>query len=165
MSVSLRPCVPADARRCADIFRSSIEELAADDYDADQREAWASAADNEAAFGARLGGALTLIALIDGAAIGFASLEGADVIDMLYVDPDFVRQGAGSALIDALTKLASARGAERLTAEASEGARPLFERLGFRAEKRNLVRVGEEWLANTTMIKSLGAEPAPPTRY
>ncbi len=164
-AVSLRPYVPADARRCADIFRSSIEELAADDYDADQREAWASAADDEAAFGARLAGALTLIALIDGAAIGFASLEGADVIDMLYVDPDFARQGAGSALIDALTKLASARGAERLTAEASEGARPLFERLGFRAEKRNLVRVGEEWLANTTMIKSLGAEPAPPTRY
>ncbi len=32
MSVSLRPYVPADARRCADIFRSSIEELAADDY-------------------------------------------------------------------------------------------------------------------------------------
>ena len=95
-AVSLRPCVPADARRCADIFRSSIEELAADDYDADQREAWASAADDEAAFAARLGGALTLIALIDGAAIGFASLEGADVIDMLYVDPDFVRQGAGS---------------------------------------------------------------------
>jgi putative acetyltransferase len=164
MTVSLRPYVPADARRCAEIFRSSIEELAADDYDADQREAWASTADDEAAFGARLAGALTLIAVIDGAAVGFASLKGTDVIDMLYVDPEYAGQGAGAALIDALTKLAGARGAERLTAEASEGARPLFERLGFRAEKRNLVRVGEEWLTNTTMIKSLGAEAAPSTR-
>ena len=41
-AVSLRPYVPADARRCAEIFRASIEELAAEDYDADQREAWAS---------------------------------------------------------------------------------------------------------------------------
>jgi len=165
MSVSLRPYVSADARRCADIFRSSIEELAAEDYDADQREAWASAADDEVAFAARLAGALTLIAVIDGAAAGFASLKGGDVIDMLYVDPEFAGQRAGRALVDALTKLAAARGAKRLTAEASEGAKPLFERLGFTAEKRNLVRVGEQWLANTTMTKSLGADPAPPTRH
>jgi putative acetyltransferase len=164
-AVSLRPFVPADAKRCAEIFRSSIDELAADDYDADQREAWASASADESAFAAGLAGALTLIAVIDGAAVGFASLKGTDVIDMLYVDPEYAGQGAGAALIDALTKLASARGAKRLTAEASEGARPLFERLGFRAEKRNLVRVGEEWLTNTTMIKSLGAEAAPSTRH
>ena len=53
-AVALRPYVPADARRCAEIFRLSIEELAAEDYDADQREAWASRADDEEAFGARL---------------------------------------------------------------------------------------------------------------
>ena len=29
-AVSLRPYLPADARRCAEIFRSSIEELAAE---------------------------------------------------------------------------------------------------------------------------------------
>jgi putative acetyltransferase len=161
-AVSLRPYVPADARRCADIFRMSIEELAADDYDAEQREAWASAADDEDAFATRLAAALTLIAIIDGAAAGFASLKGAEEIDMLYVDPEFAGQGAGRALVDALAKLAQARGAKRVTVEASEVAKPLFERLGFSAEKRNLVRVGDEWLANTTMTKSLGAAEAPP---
>ncbi len=165
MSVSLRPYVPGDARRCAEIFRSSIDELAAEDHDVDQREAWASTADDEEVFAARLAGALTLIAMIGGAAVGFASLKGADEIDMLYVDPEYARQGAGSALIDALTKLANARGAKRLTAEASDVAKPLFERQGFSAQQRNLVRVGDEWLANTTMIKSLGAEEAPPTRH
>ncbi len=165
MSVSLRPYVPADARRCVEIFRASIEELAAEDYDADQREAWASAANDEVAFAANLAGALTLIAVIDGAVAGFASLKDAGEIDMLYVGPEYAGQGAGSALIDALIKLSTARAAKRLTVEASEGAKPLFERLGFTAEKRNLVRVGDEWLANTTMTKSLGAEPAPPTRH
>jgi putative acetyltransferase len=164
-AVSLRPYLPADAKRCAEIFRLSIEELAADDYDDDQREAWASRADDEQAFGARLAGALTLLAVIDGAIAGFASLKGSEEVDMLFVDPEFARQGAGRALIEALTKLAQARGAKRLTVDASDSARPLFERLGFIAQKRNLVHKGDQWLANTTMAKTLGAEPEPPTRH
>jgi putative acetyltransferase len=163
--VSLRPYVPADAKRCAEIFRASIEELAAEDYDADQREAWASTADDEAAFAARVSGGLGLIAVIDGAAAGFATLKGAETIDMLYVDPAFAGQGAARTLVDALTRLAAARGAKRLTTEASDVSKPLFERLGFSAQKRNLVRVGDEWLANTTMTKTFDAEPAPPPRH
>ena len=159
-AVALRPYVAADLKRCAEIFRASIEELAAEDYSADQREAWLSTADDEDAFGDRLAGELTLIAAIDGAIAGFGSLKGAEEIDMLFVDPEFARRGAGGAIVDALTKLAQARGAKRLTTEASEVARPLFERQGFTAQKRNLVRVGDEWLANTTMTKALGAAPA-----
>jgi putative acetyltransferase len=164
-AVSLRPYFAADFKRCAEIFRASIEELAAEDYNADQREAWASRAEDETAFAANLAGALTLVAIIDCAIAGFASLKGVDEIDMLFVAPEFARQGAGRALVDALTRLARARGANRLTTEASDVARPLFERQGFIAQRRNLVRKGEEWLANTTMTKSLDAEPAPPTRH
>ena len=112
-----------------------------------------------------LPGALTLLAMIDGAVAGFASLKGADQVDMLFVDPEFARQGAGGALIEALTKLAQARGAKRLTVDASDSARPLFERQGFTAERRNLVRVGDQWLANTTMAKTLAGDPTPPTRH
>jgi putative acetyltransferase len=164
-AVALRPYLPADAKRCAEIFRASIEELAAEDYDADQREAWASRADDEEAFGARLLGALTLLAVIDREVVGFASPKDGEEIDMLFVDPEFARQGVGRALIEALTKLAQARGAKRLTTEASDVAKPLFERQGFAAQKRNIVRKGDQWLANTTMTKTLGAEPAPPTRH
>jgi putative acetyltransferase len=164
-AIALRPYVPADAKRCAEIFRLSIEGLAAEDYDDDQREAWASRADDEQAFGARLGEALTLIAVIDGAIVGFASLKGGEEIDMLFVDPEFARQGVGRTLVDALTRLAQARGARRLTTEASDVAKPLFEREGFTAQKRNLMRNGDQWLANTTMTKTLGADPAPPTRH
>jgi putative acetyltransferase len=164
-AVALRPYLPADAKRCAEIFRSSIEELAADDYDEQQREAWAALADDEPAFGAKLANELTLLAMIDGAVAGFASLKGADEIDMLFVDPQFSRRGVGRTLIDALTRLAEARGAKRLTVDASDAARPLFDRQGFTAQKRNIVRKGEQWLANTTMTKTLAADPAPTTRH
>ena len=84
---------------------------------------------------------------------------------MLFVAPDFARSRAATALVDALTKLAAARGAKRLTVEASETAKPLFDKLGFTSEKRNIVNIAGEWLANTTMTKTLGAPSAPETRH
>lgn len=167
-AIALRPYLPADADRCAEIFRASVEELAVEDYSADQRDAWAGAADDRAAFAARLAKTLTLVALIDGEAVGFASLRGADVLDLVYVDPHFARRGVGAALIDALARLAEARGAQRLTSDVSDTARALFERQGFEAERRNLVQLDGQWLANTTMTKRLAApraEASPPTRH
>jgi putative acetyltransferase len=165
MSVApaLRPYLPSDAARCAAIFRASIEALTGDDYDDDQRRAWAATADDVAAFGARLAKALTLVATISGEPAGFGSLKGADVIDMLYVDPEFARRGVGALLIDALTRLASGRGASQLTSEVSDTARTSFEKQGFVAQRRNLVQLDGEWLANTTMIKPLAADPARPS--
>jgi putative acetyltransferase len=157
MSAALRPFLPADAALLAEIFRDSIETLTRDDYDDDQREAWASAADDEAEFAARLAGALTLIASIDGEVVGFASLAGIDKLDMLYVAPDAAGQGAGTMLVDALERLAGARGAKALAADASDTARPFFERLGYVAQSRNTVLINGEWLANTTMTKTLAA--------
>ena len=163
-AIALRPFLPSDARRCIEIFRSSIEELASEDYDEDQREAWSARADDPAAFAERLSESLTLIASLDGASVGFASLKGLAVLDMLYVDPAFARRGVGAALIDALVRIGQARGVEKLSADASDSARPLFERSGFVAQRRNLVAVGDQWLGNTTMTRTF-AKPAaaPPT--
>jgi putative acetyltransferase len=152
---ALRPFLPSDAARCAAIFRASVEALTGDDYDDDQRRAWAAAAEDATAFGARLGKALTLIATISGEPVGFGNLKGADVLDMLYVDPEFARRGVGAFLIDALTRLAAGRGAKQLTSDVSDTARSVFEKQGFVAQRRNLVERDGEWLANTTMVKPL----------
>ena len=83
----LRPYLPADLPMLAAIFVASIEELTGDDYSEAQQEAWAAAVEDEEAFGQKLAGQLTLIATIQSAPVGFASLRGADHIDMLYVHP------------------------------------------------------------------------------
>ena len=80
--LALRPYLPADAPLLAEIFRASVEELTAEDYSDAQRGAWAAAADDEAAFGTRLGQGLTLVATLGGSAVGFASLKGADHLDL-----------------------------------------------------------------------------------
>jgi putative acetyltransferase len=160
MSVALRPFLPADGPRCAAIFRAAIEEIASEDYSQAQCAAWAARADDEAAFAKSLAGQLTLAAVEDDEIAGFASLKGADHVEMIYVDPEFARRGFGAALLDALEKLARARGAAKLTAEVSDTAKPLFDRQRFVSEQRNVKRIDEEWLGNTTMSKTLGAKPA-----
>jgi putative acetyltransferase len=153
--LAMRPMLPTDVPLLAEIFRAAIEELAAEDYNEAQQEAWASAADDEEAFGAKLAHELTLVATYGGAAVGFASLANNTRIDMLYVHPAASGQGAGAMLCDALEKLAGARGSKELTVDASDAARGFFEKRGFSAQSRNTVSLGGEWLANTTMTKPL----------
>jgi putative acetyltransferase len=156
---ALRPFLPADTPVLAAIFAAAIEELAADDYSEEQREAWAAVAEDEGEFGKKLASELTLIATLHNAPVGFASLKGKDTIDMLYVHPAVAGQGVASMLLDALEKLAGGRGATRLGVEASDNAAEFFRKRGYVAQQRNSITVNGEWLANTTMQKTLGGKP------
>jgi putative acetyltransferase len=158
---ALRPFLPADTPVLAAIFVASIEELTGEDYTQAQQQAWASAADDEEKFGKRLASGLTLIATLQNSPVGFAALKGADHIDMLYVHPGAVGQGVASMLCDALEKLAGGRGAKSLTVDASDTAEGFFLKRGYVGKQRNTVTVNGEWLANTTMQKTLGANATP----
>jgi putative acetyltransferase len=162
---ALRPFLAEDTPALAAIFAASVEELTGEDYSEAQQQAWASAADDEEQFGKRLASELTLVATLQNSPVGFASLKGADHIDMLYVHPSAAGQGVGSMLSEALEKLAGGRGAKSLTVDASDNAEGFFSRRGYVAKQRNTVTVNGEWLANTTMQKTLvnGAAPGGPT--
>lgn len=159
---ALRPFLPTDTPILAAIFVASIGELTSDDYSEEQQAAWASAAEDEAAFGKRLAGQLTLIASLQNSPVGFASLKGPDHIDLLYVHPSATLRGVAAMLCDALEKLAGARGATKLTVDASDNAQEFFLKRGYVATQRNTLTMGEEWLANTTMTKTLVAAGATP---
>lgn len=154
----LRPFLPDDVPMLAAIFAASIQELTGDDYSEAQQEAWMAAAETEE-FGKRLAADLTLIATLDGSPVGFASLRGTDHIRMLYVHPAVGRRGIATMLVDALEKLAGGRGAAALTVDASDTAQNFFAKRGYIAQQRNSVTINDEWLANTTMKKTLGAQP------
>jgi len=92
---------------------------------------------------------------LENSPVGFASLKGADHIDMLYVHPAAAGQGVASMLVEALEKLAGGRGAKSLTVDASDNALEFFSKRGYVPKQRNTVTVNGEWLANTTMQKML----------
>ncbi len=152
---SLRPYLPADLPLLAEIRLSAIEDLTADDYDEAQRRAWADLADDEDGLGETLKKGLSLVALVGGAPVGFIVLADGGLIDQLYVHPAVARTGVASALLDAIEKLARARKLESLAVDASDTAKPLFDKLGFTAERRNTVPVEDVWLGNTRMKKKL----------
>lgn len=154
-SYPLRPFLASDTRRLQDLYAQSIEELTQDDYDEDERVAWASKAADMVAFAERLGANTTLLIEMDAEIFGFASLKDDKEIDMLYVHPWHAGRGIGSTLLTALETLAKARGAETLTVDASDTAIDFFDGNGYQAVRRNSVPVGDLWLSNTTMTKCL----------
>ena len=160
----LRPFLPTDTMALRDLFAQSIDELTVDDYDEEQRLAWAASAEDAGEFAKKLGSMLTLVVHMDGEYLGFASLKDNKTVEMLYVHPDFAGEGVGTTLIEALEKIARARGATELAVEASDTAVPFFERHGFRGVQHNSVPKDDQWLSNTTMIKRLADNDQPGPR-
>ena len=154
-SYPLRPFMPSDTIALRELFAASIEELTQEDYDEDQRAAWASAAEDGLAFAKRLGATVTLVVAVGEDHLGFASLKDGTTIDMLYVHPHFAGEGVGTALADALERIAAARGADAIAVDASDSAVMFFEGRGYVQTQRNSVPVDDMWLSNTTMKKQL----------
>ncbi|WP_395666564.1 GNAT family N-acetyltransferase [Methylocella sp.] len=151
---SLRPYLPDDLPLLYEIRLSAIEELTADDYDDPQRRAWAEAASDEEELGATLKSGLSIVALREGAAIGFIVFRNG-LIDQLYVHPAVARTGVASALVDAVEKLAGARQIKAVDVDASDTAKPLFDRRGYVAQRRNTISFDDVWLGATRMRKTL----------
>jgi len=129
---TIRDFIAADAPAIAQLYFESARRLGARHYSAAQVAAWAPAPVDPAAVLARADdGRHTLVAICDGAVAGYVDLEADGHIDHLYVHPDAAGRGVGASLIEAVVARARAAGIGRLHVEASETARPLFERLGF----------------------------------
>lgn len=154
---ALRPFLPADTPLLADIFRDSIEELTGEDYSREQQEAWIAEADDEAAFAKKLSAMLTLVLTIDSEPVAFAAMQDNNKIVLLHVSPAKAGLGLAGHLIDALERLAAARGTKTMRADATDNALDFFTKRGYEMKQRNSVSLNGEWLANTSMEKPLDA--------
>ncbi|MEM5311601.1 GNAT family N-acetyltransferase [Paraburkholderia sp. JHI869] len=139
-SIDWRRYAPGrDAPALAALFRASVTTLAASRYDAKQRAAWAAAADDLAAFDARLARGVTLVAQCGEVAAAFGQLFPRDHVEMLYVAPQWSRRGLATALLARLEALAREARSSVLSADASAVSRPVFERAGFSLISSELV--------------------------
>jgi putative acetyltransferase len=158
MSYALRPAMPADFENLGILFQASIEELSAAAYSDEQRALWGAKADDEKAWAKHLSGCLTLVAEEDDEPVGFAAMRDNAVIENVHVHPDLAFMGVGRQLMDALERLAQARGAKKLAVAATDNALPFFEKLGYVAVRRSTLSIGEEWLPSMVMEKKLGED-------
>ncbi len=92
----------------------------------------------------------------DAQVAAFGDLEPDGHIDHLYCRPDAAGRGVASALLDALIARGAEAGLPELRVEASELARPLFERKGFRTLARRDFEVRGVAIHNYAMRRALG---------
>ncbi len=108
----------------------------------------------------RLEEATTIVVDVDREPAGFASLKDDSILDMLYVHPYHAGTGIGTALCDALETLAKGARAAAITSRLRRRRSSFFEARDYTATQRNSVERYGEWLATTTMKKTLNDEPA-----
>lgn len=97
----------------------------------------------------------TYVAEREGAIAGFTDLEPHGQVDMLFVRADYMREGVATALLQHVTQKARVLGMDRLYAEVSITARPVFERQQFVVlAPQTVVSHGETFL-NYRMAKTL----------
>lgn len=141
----------ADSKEIADLFHGSVHSLDAENFSAEELEAWAPTPPDYSDWRKRLAEKKPYVAEREGMIIGFIELEDDGHIDCFYTHRDFQRQGVGVALYSHLLKEADARELHDLYVEASAIARPFFEREGFRFEKVNRLERRGQILTNFSM--------------
>lgn len=153
----IRAYRPEDAARLEEIFRRAVREIGRQFYSDDQVSAWSGPRVSAERLNLNyMDGRATFIAEDErGSAIAFSDLEADGHVDMLYCDPDFARKGIARALLAALEQKARASGIARLHTEASEAARAVFERAGYRVLHRRDLDIDGVAIHNWAMEKRL----------
>jgi len=170
----LRLYQEGDARWLAQITLAAIRSVGARRYTAAQVEAWAARHPSPDRFEARAANGAHIQVAIAGIAlpVAYALLEKDEVssgqapqsadahLDMLYCHPDHTRKGLADALLAGAEDRAREWGCARLYTEASELARPAFERAGYTVEHRRDFTIESESgpvaIHNYAMEKRLG---------
>lgn len=134
MAYSIRPFQTADAPWLAELTLAAIVTLATRAYSVKQAMAWAAYHPGAPRFiaGAAKGDCILVAADAEGHPVAYVQMEADGHVDMLYCHPDHAGQGLASALLAAVADAARRSGTLRLFTEASELARPVFARAGYR---------------------------------
>jgi putative acetyltransferase len=154
-ALHIRPYETTDAGALAELFHAAARGTAPRDYTEAQVRAWSPEVVEPQRFAARCAARPTWVATIENDIAGFSDLERDGHIDMLFVHPNYQRRGVASALLQFLESEARSRRLQRLYAEASITARPVFEKAGFRSLAMQTVMIRGVAMNNFRMEKVL----------
>jgi putative acetyltransferase len=155
--VVIRPYRTDDAPDMARLYYEAVHGLGRRAYSAAQAAAWAPAplAPIDVLTRAADGRVTFVAANADDQAVAYVDLEADGHIDHLYCRPDFAGQGVASRLLETLIERAKENGIAALYVEASELARPVFERHGFTVTARRDFEVRGVPIHNYAMRRDL----------
>ena len=157
MTYSIRDYRDSDAEALAEIIYTAIEEIGPRRYTAEQVAVWAARRPGAEQFRQRAAkGDILLVAVEETDwPVAYAILEGDGHLDHLYCHPLHSRKGLADKLLEEAENVAQTQGNSRLYTEASELARPSFERAGYSVSHRRDFDLGGVPIHNYAMEKPL----------
>ena len=166
MAYTIRNYRNDDAEALRDLTIQAIESIGSKAYSAEQVEGWSAGHRDVDRIRRRVAAGVWIFVAADHAdqPVAFALLEppfeGSAHLDMLYCHPDHTRHGLADQLLARAENFGHANGAKRLYSEASELARPAFERAGYTMTHRRDFAITHEGrevpIHNYAMEKLLG---------
>ncbi len=144
-----------DTQPTAQVFFDAVRFGAAEHYTQNQRDTWAPCVPEPARWQERLSTQTVFVAEHQGRLIGFMTLTPKGCIDLAFVAPDYMGRNVAHQLYDEIVRAAKSQGLNKLTTEASDLARPFFERHAWVVVKEQSVSIGEIALTNFLMTKEI----------
>ena len=124
-----------DAKGIWRVHTSAIRGIANSHYSPEEVEAWASPRKPEH-YAEAIRNKEFYVAEEEGAVIGFGTLNPEEnEIEAVYVSPEVVRRGVGSAILVRLEERARALGLKSLKMEASLNAVPFYRSVGYESQR------------------------------
>ena len=153
--IKLRLGRKGDAQNIARIHYRAIHEIASNNYSEKILNAWGRSlskeelAKREENFARRIKqeASIIVVAEIDGKIAGFGEVSlQEDELTALYVNPDFKRQGVGTAIARNLESRAKQSGSKYLKLHSSLTAESFYKRNGFQREREgiHILATGEQ---------------------
>lgn len=146
MPYRLRKYADGDAEALHSLTVAAIQQVGLAAYSNEQVAAWAArhGSADRLAERAASGHAIFVAVNTDDAPVAFSLLEPDGHLDQLYCHPDHTRRGLADIVLRAAEDRALISGIARLYTEASELARPAFERAGYAITHRRDFTIDHE---------------------
>jgi len=157
MGYAIRLWRDADADALPEVWRRAITEIGSLKYTPEQVEAWLGWRASPDKYRDRVAAGATILVACDVAdrPVAYALLEPDGHLDHLYNHPCHTRRGLARQLLTEAETLARKWGCARLYTEASELARPAFERAGYTVSHRRDFAIRGVAIHNFAMEKTL----------
>ncbi|NVK29364.1 MAG: GNAT family N-acetyltransferase [Gammaproteobacteria bacterium] len=154
-SLHIRRYHSKDCAEIMQLIQAAVAKLARAHYSQHQIAAWNRWPESEAQLRLSLAAGEVWVAIKADRVAGVCQRAPQDYIQLLYVHPEFARQGIGSTLLQQAIKSGEQSGVVRFATHASRTSRRLFEQHGFEVLHSELVNRYDGYLERFAMLKAL----------
>ena len=157
MAYGIRPYRDEDAEAVAAVCSAAIEAIGPRAYSAEQVAAWRARHPGPQRYRDVVANGARILVAADAQdrPVAYSLLERDGHLDHLYCHPDHTRRGLADLLLAEAEVMARDWGVDRLFTEASDLARPAFERVGYEATHKREFEIDGVPIHNWAMEKAL----------